>query len=254
VTAPALVSCIVPVYNGEKYLAEALDSILRQSYRPIEIIVADDGSTDKTAEVVTHYGDRVRYFRQVHSGAPTARNLGLRVARGEFIAYLDADDLWHQEKLARQMGRFEARPELDVCITHLQRFWVPQLQNEMQRFHGHRFAAVLPGYVTQTLLARRSIFDSVGSFDTSKRVGDPMDWFLRAAEHGSVIELLPDLLVFQRMHENNLSVELGTRRMKSSMQDAILHVIKNSLDRRRKTEKHARALAFPPSKPGVKEG
>ena len=157
--APPLISCIVPVFNAERFIADALDSILAQSYRPIEVVVIDDGSTDKTPEVVTAYGDRLRYFRQAHSGAPQARNFGLGLAQGEFIAFLDADDLWHPEKLARQMARFEARPELDLCITHLQRFWIPQLEQEQQRFQGHRFAQVLPGYVTQTLLARRRLFD-----------------------------------------------------------------------------------------------
>ncbi len=230
---PHLISCIVPVYNGEKYLAAALDSILAQTYRPVEVIVVDDGSTDRTQFIAASYGEAVRYLSQPNAGSPHARNLGVRSARGEFIGFLDADDLWHRKKLTRQMARFEARPELDLCVTHLQRFWVPQLQNERQRFAGHRFAERLPGYVTQTLLARRRLFDSVGYFDTSRRLGDPMDWFLRAAEQGAAMELLPDLLVYQRMHENNLSVETGTRRMKPPMQDSILHVVKASLDRRR---------------------
>lgn len=244
-----LVSCIVPVFNGESYLGEALDSILAQTYRPIEVIVVDDGSTDGTAAVVARYGDRIRHVRQNNGGAPTARNLGLSVATGEFVAFLDADDLWHPEKLARQMARFEARPQLDLCVTHLQRFWIPQLEKEQKRFQDHRFAEVLPGYVTQTLLARRILFASVGHFDTSRRVGDPMDWFLRAAERGAVMELLPDLLVYQRMHENNLSVELGTRRMTASMQNSILHVVKASLDRRRRqSETGPVSLKFPTSR------
>jgi glycosyltransferase involved in cell wall biosynthesis len=243
-----LISCIVPVFNGERYLGEALDSILAQTYRPIEIIVVDDGSTDGTGELVACYGDRIRYVRQANQGAPTARNLGLSVANGEFIAFLDADDLWHPDKLERQMARFEARAELDLCVTNLQRFWIPELETERKRFQNHRFAEILPGYVTQTLLARRSLFESVGHFDTSRRVGDPMDWFLRANEHGAVIELLPDLLVYQRMHENNLSVERGTRRMTASMQNAVLDVVKASLDRRRlHNEGGPRPLKFPTS-------
>jgi len=239
-----LISCLVPVFNGERYLGEALDSILAQTYEAIELIVVDDGSTDGTGEVVAHYGDRVGYVRQNNQGAPTARNVGLSMAAGEFVAFLDADDLWHPEKLERQMARFEARSELDLCVTHLQRFWIPELETERKRFQDHRFAEVLPGYVTQTLLARRSLFNSVGNFDTSRRVGDPMDWFLRAAEQGAVMELLPDLLVYQRMHENNLSVKLGTRGMKPQMQDAILHVVKTSLDRRRNQNTEPVPLKF----------
>jgi len=244
--ANPLISCIIPVFNGERYLGEALDSILAQTYRPIEIIVVDDGSTDGTGELGARYGDRIRYFRQNNEGAPTARNAGLSAARGAFVAFLDSDDLWHPDKLERQMGRFEVRPELDLCVTHLQRFWIPELETERKRFQDHRFAEVLPGYITQTLLARRNVFDSVGSFNTSRRVGDPMDWFLRAAEQGVVMELLPDLLVYQRMHESNLSVEFGTRVMKPHMQDAILDVVKASLDRRRsRNQTNPMSLNFP---------
>jgi len=240
----ALISCIVPVFNCERYLGEALDSILAQTYRPIEIIVIDDGSTDGTGDVAARYRDQIRYVRQCNSGAPTARNLGLCLATGEFVAFLDADDLWHPEKLARQKARFEARPELDYCVTHLQRFWISELEAEKNSFQNHRFAEVLPGYVTQTLLARRRLFDLVGNFDTSRRVGDPMDWFLRAGEQGATMELLPDLLVYTRMHESNLSVEPGTRRMTPDMQDAILHVIKASLDRRRNRNQNLPPLNF----------
>jgi glycosyltransferase involved in cell wall biosynthesis len=129
-----LVSCIVPVSNGERYLREALDSILAQTYRPTEIIVADDGSTDTTPAVATCYGDRIRYVKQDNAGAPTARNRGLRLARGEFVAFLDSDDLWHPEKLERQMRRFEARPELDHCVTHLQNFWITELEKREYGF------------------------------------------------------------------------------------------------------------------------
>jgi glycosyltransferase involved in cell wall biosynthesis len=247
--ANPLISCIIPVFNGERYLGEALDSILAQTYQAIDLIVIDDGSTDGTGELVARYGDRIRYFRQNNEGAPKARNAGLSAARGAFVAFLDSDDLWHPEKLERQMARFKARPELDLCVTHLQRFWIPQLETERKRFQDHRFAEVLPGYVTQTLLARRNVFDSVGNFETSRRVGDPMDWFLRASEQGAVMELLPDLLVYQRMHDSNLSVELGTRRMTASMQNAILDVVKASLDRRRlHNEGGPRPLKFPTSR------
>ena len=102
-TAP-LISCVVPVFNGERYLGEALDSILAQTYRPLELLVVDDGSTDGAAALVTRYRDQTRPLFQPNAGQAAARNLGLSVARGEFVAFLDADDLWHPEKLARQMA------------------------------------------------------------------------------------------------------------------------------------------------------
>lgn len=230
---PPLISCIVPVFNGERYLGEALDSILKQTYRPLEIIVVDDGSTDTTPAVAACHGDRIRYVRQDNAGAPTARNIGLSLARGEFLAFLDSDDLWHPEKLECQMRRFEAHPELDLCVTYLQNFWIAELKNEENRFKGHRLSEPVPGYVTQTLLARRSAFHRVGPFDHTLRVGDPADWFLRAGEQGLVTEMLPDVLVNRRMHESNMSMQAGTRRMTSRMQDSMLRVVKASLDRRR---------------------
>src|SRR5439155_16624014 len=155
-----LISCIIPVFNGEKYLAEALDSIRAQTYRPIEIIVVDDGSTDGTRELVASYGDQVRYLWQPNSGPATDRNQGLSAASGEFVAFLDADDLWHPEKLERQMARFDARPDLDVCVAHVQNFWIPELREEEARFRDHRVSRSLPGYDTETLLARHNFFEA----------------------------------------------------------------------------------------------
>jgi glycosyltransferase involved in cell wall biosynthesis len=246
--ANPLISCIIPVFNGERYLGQSLDSILAQTYRPIEVIVIDDGSTDGTRQLVASYGDRVRYFWQPNAGPPRARNFGLRLAQGEFVAFLDADDLWQPDKLSLQMARFRERPELDLCVTYCQVFWIPELSEEQGRFRGHRLSQPLPGYVTQTLLARHALFERVGDFATSRLVGDPADWFLRAAEQGAVMELLPDVLVHRRFHENNFSVESDTRRMKPPMQDAILEVVKASLDRRRgQSNTGPMLLSFPPA-------
>jgi len=239
---PALVSCILPVFNGERYLREALESILAQTYRPLDIIVADDGSTDGTAAIIASYDNRVRYFWQSHAGAAAARNLGLRNAAGDLLAFLDSDDLWHPEKLARQMARFEARPKLCLCVTHIQNFWIPELQEEKARFHNHRLTRPVPGYVTQTLLARRSVFQTVGQFNTTLQHGDAADWFLRAAEQGAAMELLPDVLVYRRFHRNNYS-----RQVSASLDDH-LRIVKASLDRRRSEDDPVpRAYKFPAS-------
>lgn len=225
---PPLISCVVPVFNGERYLRETLDSILAQTYQPLEIIVADDGSTDGTAAVVSSYGDRVRYLRQKNAGASAARNLGITVAAGEFFAFLDADDLWHREKLARQMARFRERANLDGCVTMVQNFWVPQLDQEAARYRDHFLSKPVPGYHSETLLARRSIFRTVGLFNPALRHADKTDWFLRAAEKGAVIELLADILVYRRFHESNVSRSQG-----EASRDEYLRLLKASLDRRR---------------------
>ncbi len=224
-----LISCIVPVFNGEKYLAEAIESILKQSYRPVDTIIVDDGSTDHTATVAGRYGTQVRYLHQDNAGTATARNLGLSAAAGEFVTFLDADDLWHPEKLARQMARFEARPELDYCVTHVQNFWIPELIDEEKTFRDHRISKPLPGYVTGTLLARRDFFNIVGPFNTAIHHADDTEWFLRANERGAAMELLADVLMYRRLHYSNLS-----RVKASNSRDQYLQVFKIALDRRRR--------------------
>ncbi len=243
-----LISCIVPVFNGERYLSEALESILQQTYRPLEIIVADDGSTDGTAAVAASYREQVTYLRQANAGPGAARNLGLSATRGEFVAFLDADDLWHPEKLARQIARFQARPELDLSVTHVQNFWIPELQAEAARLRDHRFMQPLPGYTTQTLLSRRSLFERIGQFNPVLSPGDDTEWFLRAAEHRAVMELLPNVLMYRRLHQTNLSIEPNTWSTTSSSREALLQVVKTSLDRRRRQNEAAPAcLQFPTS-------
>src|SRR5215813_10088973 len=170
-TSP-LISCIVPVFNGERYLRETLDSILRQTYQPLEVIVADDGSTDGTAALVASYGPQITYLRQPHAGPAAARNSGLSRAWGEFIAFLDADDLWHPEKLARQMARFRARPDLDLCVTHIQNFCSPELNNAAAERRDLRLLQPLPGYTLVTLLARRSLFQTVGQLNPALQHAD----------------------------------------------------------------------------------
>ena len=230
----ALISCIVPVFNGQRYLGEALESILKQSYRPIEVIVADDGSTDGTATVIGRYGEQIRYLKQPNAGTAAARNLGLTAAHGEFVAFLDADDLWHPDKLERQMARFQARHELDYCFAHVQNFWVPELIEEEKRFRDHRISKALPGYSTCTLLARRSLFATVGQFNTAVKHADDTDWFLRASEHGAVMEMLADVLLYRRLHQANMS-----RLRAANSRDQYLQMLKSALDRRRRQNQAA---------------
>jgi glycosyltransferase involved in cell wall biosynthesis len=230
VNARPLVSCIVPTYNGEAFLAEALDSILEQTFQSFEIIVADDGSSDATLAVAARSAPRVRIVAQRNSGPAAARNLGLRVASAPFVAFLDQDDRWHRGKLARQMSRFDARPELDLSVAHVRRFWTADLRAQEERWRGHRAANALPGYITGTFLARRRAFDMVGPFDHAVRFADSMEWFLRARAQGIVSELLPDVLLWHRMHGDNLSQAEA-----DSSRAEFLRVIKASLDRKRGT-------------------
>ena len=230
-TPPALVSCIVPVHNGARFIEEALASIDGQPYQPKEIIVVDDGSTDATAEVVAGTGITLRYLKQEQAGGPSARNHGMREARGSFFAFLDADDRWHPDKLARQMARFSARPELEISVAHVQNFWMPEVEAERARLAGHRRAAAIPGYTASTLVARREVFDRLGPFKAAMQHGEQTEWFLRARQSGAVIELLPDVLLERRMHGDNVS-----RHKAEASLNQYFQLLRGHIDQLRKTD------------------
>ena len=135
--------------------------------------------------------------------------------------------MWQPEKLTRQMARFEARPELGLCVTHVQNFWIPELQEEAERLRNHPLSQVQPGYILQTLLARRAVFETVGQFNTMLSHTEDTDWFLRAVEQVIVMEVLPEVLVYRRLHQTNMS------RNEAASRESLLRVTKASLDRRR---------------------
>ena len=223
-----LVSCIVPVFNGERYIQQALESIHQQTYLHLEIIVVDDGSTDNTKEVVKNLDFSVQYIGQANKGPAGARNHGISLAKGDFVAFLDSDDLWHREKLTKQVERFQAEPKLDVCVTHLSHFEDAEQGRKEILYLGKRRLHNIPGYVTQTLLSRRNTFEKVGFFDPNLRHGDANDWFIRAADSMLSMELIREVLVYRRLHSTSLS----SQGVLASL-DEHLSTIKASLDRRR---------------------
>jgi glycosyltransferase involved in cell wall biosynthesis len=226
VTAP-LVTCIIPVYNGARYLGEAIASVMAQTHAPVQIVVADDGSTDETPAIARAFGPRVTWVRQPNTGPAAARNLGLAHARGSYVSFLDADDRWHADKLARQLARFDARPDLGLCFTLIRNYWSDEVPPE-RRAADPALTRPLPGYVCPTLLARRESVDRVGSFDPTLRHASEPDWILRAAADGLVIELLPEVLVDRRLHADNRSTRNASRAL-----DEYARLLKLWLDRRR---------------------
>ena len=224
-----LVSCVIPVYNGARYLAEALDSVLAQTHRPLEVIVVDDGSTDGSAELAARYRDPVRVVRQTHRGLAATRNAGVRSAAGDFVAHLDADDLWMPEKLARQLARFRERPEIDLGLSRFQNFWVPELADEARRYQDHPLAQPMGGYFVDTLLTRRSLFETVGEFDTREGLASDTLWCARAVERGAIVDVLPDVLVRRRFHTANVSRQAGPGRF-----EPFARFIKARLDSQRR--------------------
>lgn len=224
----ALVSCIVPVYNGERYLGEAIESILAQTYRPVEVIVVDDGSTDRSGDIARSYGESVRCVRQDNAGPAAALNRGISEASGELLAFLAADDLWAKDKLSRQIDVLASNPELGLCVTHIQNFWVKELEDEARQFENHRIAQPMPGYLCVTMLAWAEVFRQVGVFNADLAHGNDLDWFSRAREEGIQMEMLDEVLVHRRLHENNRSRERA-----ATSRDTILQLLKDKIDRGR---------------------
>ena len=228
-TAAPSVSCIVPVFNGERFLGEALDSILTQGGPPVEVIVVDDGSADGTTAVLSRYARRIRVERQNNRGPAAARNAGLRVATSPFLAFLDADDLWLEGKLTQQLAVLVARPSLGFCLSGIENFWEPELGEIPEAVRNSPASGPRPGYYLQTMLAHRGVFETVGFLDESLRNGEDLDWFVRAAEKQVQFEILPPVLVRRRIHGANLTgLGGGNPRLH-------LAILRESIQRRRGT-------------------
>lgn len=221
-----LVSVIVPCYNAARFLPEALATIRAQRYEPLEILVVDDGSTDNTPDVVSGFGSEVRYLRKPNGGPASARNLGLREARGEWIAFLDADDQWPEGKLELQAGRLETDPSLDVVTGRIQYIAIAGGEIPNIPFEGpdNTLAFIQLG----AGLYRRRAFDRAGVFDETLRFSEDHDWFLRAREAGLKIAVLSEVTLLYRLHESNMTRHVPPQAY------ALATVIHKSLERRRK--------------------
>lgn len=221
-----LVSVIMPLHDGERYLAEAVESVLAQTHEPLELIVIDDGSTDGGARIARDYGTALRYEYQANAGQSAARNRGVALARGALLAFLDDDDYWSPDKLARQVAVLRDDPALEAVFGHVRQFMSPDLSPEAarrNRFH----AEIMPGYVAGAMLIRREAFDRVGRFNPGIRVGEFVDWHARAVDLGLRSVLIPDTVLHRRVHEDNTGIKLRAESVQ------YVRLLKATLDRRR---------------------
>lgn len=223
-----LVSVIVPVYNGERYLACALQSIFDQDYHPFEVIVIDDGSTDNSAEIAQSYKE-IHYIYQPNQGVTVTRNVGISTARGEFIAFLDQDDMWTPNKLSVQVDYLLKHTEVGYVLARQNIFLEP----------GTRAPSWLKkelllndqvGYLPGTLVARRSVFKQIGLFDPAYRIGSDTDWLARAKDAGVSMVILPEVLLHRRIHRHNQSAQTQIMNLE------LIRLLKASIDRRRNQE------------------
>ncbi len=221
------VSVIIPLYNAARFIAEAIASVHEQGVSETEIIIIDDGSSDGSAEVARKYAPEATLLAQSNLGAAAARNRGLQAARGEYIAFLDADDRWTSTKLRVQINAFNSDPSLDLVFGQAR-----QLHNGEEWERGVRQptcpeSELMAGLVLGTLLARRESFLRVGLLKTDYRVGEFIDWYMRAVQMGCKIAVLRDLMLWRRIHDSNLGI-----RERNKVSD-YARVLKAGLDRRR---------------------
>jgi glycosyltransferase involved in cell wall biosynthesis len=205
----ASLTVITVVRNGQRYLPQALESIRGQTCPPSEVIVVDGQSTDDTSRIARAFPG-VRYVLQTDLGLAGARNLGLSIATGDYVAFLDHDDQWLPAKLERQMQTLEADPALQYATTLL-RF---QLDEGWSRPGLTREELQQPRHACtpSALVARRKLLVDMGGFDTRLSLGCDADWFARARDARVPSALVPEVLLLKRLHKQNLSTDVARNR------------------------------------------
>ena len=226
-TFPIPVSVIIPTYNRAWCLPQAVASVMEQTYQDFEVLVVDDGSRDDTVKIAASWGPSVRLLQQENKGVSAARNLGIRSARGRLLAFLDSDDWWQPEKLARQVAFFETHPEAMICQTD--EIWIRRGMRVNPK-HRHRKPS---GWIFEPSLAlclvspsavmmRRALFDAVGFFDEALPACEDYDLWLRVSARYP-IHLIEDPLAVKRGgHPDQLSRQHSLDRYRIQSLDKIL--------------------------------
>jgi glycosyltransferase involved in cell wall biosynthesis len=203
---PSFVSIIIPVYNCEQFVAEAIKSALEQDYLHKEVILVNDGSTDGTLEVLRTFGDAIRLIDQKNGGPPKARNTGLHAARGDYIAFLDADDVWLQNKISTQVAHLDAHPEVGTVVSSWYewpaapngKYIRPDFSVEPmpkigldERYSGWLYNKLLFDCVllTSAVMMRSSIVKLIGDFDVTMFNGDDYDYWIRVSRVAQISRL-----------------------------------------------------------------
>lgn len=211
------VSVIIPTYNRAWCLREAVDSVQGQEFRGFELIVVDDGSTDETPRLLQECGGSIRVLRQMNRGVSAARNAGVAAARGEWIAFLDSDDIWLPSKLARQVAFFSRNPEALICQT--EELWVKNgLRVNPGQRHRKRGGMIFEPSLGLCLVSpsavmlRRELFDVVGRFDERLPACEDYDLWLRISCRFPVGLIETPLIVKRGGHPDQLSRARGLDR------------------------------------------
>src|SRR5687768_6086630 len=224
--ARSTVSVIIPAYNCQTYIAETLNSILNQTFKDVELIVVDDGSTDRTCEIVASYGASVRLLTQANAGVCAARNYGIREAQGRYICLMDHDDYWFHDKLALQLEQMEERREVGLIYSSFI-FWPPDENGVFsapdtvdaasypsgidEEFSGWIYHLLLLDcwILTSAALIRAEVFDKCGTYDESRPYSEDWDLWLRISREYPMIKLNKPLTLYrQHLKQGNLMTRI----------------------------------------------
>jgi glycosyltransferase involved in cell wall biosynthesis len=197
-TERPLVSVIMAAFQAEKFLEDAIASVLAQDYAPFEVVVCDDGSTDRTPEILASHPE-LHTIHQPNSGAAAARNAAVAASSGELLAIFDADDLWPPTRLTVQADYLVQHPDVG-CVLGRQEWINPPPWLTRDAVYGE-----LDGIPLLSAMLRRSVFDAIGGFDESFTHSEDMDLLFRLRERAIPIEVVPDVVMFRRYHGANLS-------------------------------------------------
>jgi glycosyltransferase involved in cell wall biosynthesis len=206
------ISVVIPAYNAARFIQETLESVLQQTLPADEVLVIDDGSTDDTASIAESFGTAVRVIRRQNAKLATTRNFGVEVAKSEWVAFLDADDLWLSNKLERQMEELSRHPEADLCYTGrvllLQEGETTRLGQVVQVPPAEEIRKSLyrnTTFLASSVMIRRSTFLAIGGHDTNFKFVEDWDTWLRLLHAGTKFAACPEPLVQYRIHLNSVS-------------------------------------------------
>jgi glycosyltransferase involved in cell wall biosynthesis len=219
------VTVILIVRNGAAFIAQALESVFQSRLKPVEILVIDGGSTDGTAQIAGQF-PLTRVVPQDSGGIPNAYNLGIGLAQGELIAFISHDDLWQPGKLDRQVELMRQNPELQFTVAMVEHFLEPGMAVP-PGFRRELLEQPVAGFIMEALVARKAVFDTVGRFDPSFKVGEDTDWFARAKDMGVAHAVLSDVVVRKRVHDANSSLNTA------NINALLLRAMRNSVKRKR---------------------
>ena len=209
------ISVVISSFNRERFIAEAIQSVLDQTSPPLEIIVVDDGSTDQTEQVVRSLSGAVPiyYHRRLHQGQAATNNFGVSMAKGDWVAFLDSDDLWYPHKLAVQVAALEAHPGVPFFYCKLDYARTDELGHEIPAERGWDSVLIplifqgQPNASVPAVLLRKDVFVKEGGFNPSLRIGVSWELFVRIA-HKYPIHYIPQSLAKQRLHSGQVTRDL----------------------------------------------